>query len=206
MSFTTSWSISTAHVYELQMNRSRIIRWRSNSSRYGVVAQALHWLTVLLVIAAYVLSKSDGNSLYAAEADGLRRIHETLGILVFAVVVLQLLWRLTDDALAKRLIPRWAAVASKLVRFALYALLLSIPATALLGTWLEGIPITLIGFDIIPPIAQEQRLGQVIMEIHKALGEAILYVAGAHAAAALFHHFCLRDDVLQSMLPDKRMY
>ena len=29
----------------------------------------------------------------------------------------------------------------------------------------------------------------------------IVWVAGAHAAAALFHHFVLRDRVLVSMLP-----
>ena len=32
------------------------------------------------------------------------------------------------------------------------------------------------------------------------LGDAILWVAGVHAAAALFHHFYLRDQVFRSML------
>ena len=44
-------------------------------------------------------------------------------------------------------------------------------------------------------------LGQLIMEIHTTLGNAILWVAGVHAAAALFHHFYLRDEVFQSMAP-----
>jgi cytochrome b561 len=30
------------------------------SSRYGVGAQVFHWLTVVLVLAAYTLSKGDG--------------------------------------------------------------------------------------------------------------------------------------------------
>jgi len=171
------------------------------AARYGAVAQALHWLTALLVLASYALSKRDGNSLYSAEADGLRRIHETLGILVFIVVVLQLLWRLADGCPARRPLARWMAAASAAVHLVLYALLIAIPATALLGTWLEGIPITLVGFDIAPRLAQMQQLGQAIMQIHKILGEAILWVAGAHAAAALLHHFHLRDDVLRSMLP-----
>jgi cytochrome b561 len=174
---------------------------RSTSSRYGAVAQASHWLTVMLVLAAYVLSKGDEYSLYSAAADGLRRIHETLGVLVFIVVVLRLLWGLIDDTPAKRPMPRWMAAAATFVQFALYALLISIPATAVLGTWLEGIPVTLLGFDIAPQIAQAHGLGQLIMEIHTTLGHAILWAAGAHAAAALFHHFYLRDEVLQSMLP-----
>jgi cytochrome b561 len=130
--------------------RSEIIGMRSTSSRYGAGAQAFHWLTVMLVLAAYVLSKGDRDSLYSAAADGLRRIHETLGVLVFIVVVLRLLWRLIDSTPAKQPMPRWMAAAAKLVQFALYALLIAIPATAVLGTWLEGIPVTLPGFDIAP--------------------------------------------------------
>jgi cytochrome b561 len=93
------------------------------------------------------------------------------------------------------------AAAAKLVHLALYALLIAIPATAVLGTWLEGIPVTLPGFDIAPQITNERGPGQLIMEIHTTLGNAILWVAGVHAAAALFHHFFLRDDVFQSMAP-----
>jgi cytochrome b561 len=174
---------------------------RSTSSRYGAGAQALHWLTVVLVLAAFVLSKGDGYSLYSGAADGLRRIHETLGVLVFIVVVLRLLWRLIDSAPAKQPIPRWMAAAAKVVHFALYALLIAIPATAVLGTWFEGIPVTLPGFDIAPQITKAHGLGQLIMEIHTTLGSAILWVAGVHAAAALFHHFYLRDEVFQSMAP-----
>lgn len=123
---------------------------RSASSRYGAAAQAFHWLTVVLVLAAYALSKGDQDSLYSAAADGLRRIHEALGVLVFIVVVLQLVWRLIDSKPAKQPVPRWMAAAAKLVHFALYALLIAIPATAVLGTWLVGIPVTLPGFDIAP--------------------------------------------------------
>jgi cytochrome b561 len=93
------------------------------------------------------------------------------------------------------------AAAAKLVHFALYALLIAIPATAVLGTWLEGIPVTLPGFDIAPQITKAHGLGQLIMEIHPILGNAILWVVGVHAAAALFHQFYLRDEVFQSMAP-----
>jgi cytochrome b561 len=174
---------------------------RRTSSRYGAGAQAFHWLTVILVLSAYVLSKWDRDSLYSAAADGLRRIHETLGGLVFIVVVLGLLWQLVDSPPAKQPTPRWMAAAARLVHVALYALLIAIPATAVLGTWLEGIPLTLPGFDIAPHIARARGLGQLIMEIHTILGNVILWIAGVHAAAALFHHFYLRDEVFQSMAP-----
>lgn len=174
---------------------------RSTSSRYGVGAKVLHWLSVLLVLAAYVLSNGDGYSLYSAAADGLRRIHEALGVILFIVVVLRLLWRLIDSTPAKPPMLPWMAVAAKLVHFTLYALLIAIPATAVLGTWLEGIPVTLPGFDIAPQITKAHGLGQLIMEVHATLGNAILWIAGVHTSAALFHYFYLRDEVFQSMAP-----
>jgi cytochrome b561 len=146
---------------------------RTTPPRYGVGAKAFHWLTVMLVLAAYLLSKGDRYSLYSAGAHGLRRLHETLGLLVFIVVVLRLLWRLIDGTPAMPPTPRWMATAAKLVQFALYALLITIPATAVLGTWLEGLPVTLLGFDTVPQIAQAHGLGQLITKIHTALAVSI---------------------------------
>lgn len=62
-----------------------------NRERYDPIAQTFHWLTVALVLAAYVLSEGGPESrVYSTEVEGARRIHETLGLLVFAVVVLRL--------------------------------------------------------------------------------------------------------------------
>jgi cytochrome b561 len=33
------------------------------------------------------------------------------------------------------------------------------------------------------------------------LGTSLIWLAGLHAAAALFHHFFLKDRVLRQMLP-----
>jgi cytochrome b561 len=162
--------------------------------------RACHWLTAALVVAAYALGKSDGYSLYSSAADGLRRTHETLGLLVFVVAVLRLFYGRGRETRANRPIPRPMAAAAKLVQAALYTLLIAIPIAAVLGTWCEGIPVTLPGFDISPPIMLAPRFGQWLMRIHFFLGNAILWVAGLHAAAALLHHFYLRDGVLRSML------
>src|SRR5947207_4346334 len=115
----------------------------STSSRYGFGAKVFHWLTVVLVLAAYVLSKGDAYSLYSAAADGIRRIHETLGMLIFIVVVLRLLWRLIDRNPATEPMPGWMAAAANRVQFALYWLIIAIPATAVLVTGPGGTPLPL---------------------------------------------------------------
>jgi cytochrome b561 len=52
-----------------------------------------------------------------------------------------------------------------------------------------------------PLLAEAHDVGSAIASIHTWLGDAILWVAGVHTAAALYHHFFLRDGVLRSMLP-----
>ena len=44
-------------------------------------------------------------------------------------------------------------------------------------------------------------LGNTFAELHGWLGDAILWLAGLHATAAIYHHKILRDGVLASMLP-----
>lgn len=155
----------------------------------------------MLVPAAYVFSKADHYSLYSADAGGVRVSHETLGLLVLIVAILMIPSRPRSRLQMKPPIQRWMAGAARLVRFTLCALLIAIPVTAVLGTWLEGLPITLPGLDVASPIVQSRGMGQMVMRIHSMLGEVILWIAGAHAAAALFHHFCMRDEVLRSMGP-----
>jgi cytochrome b561 len=40
-------------------------------------------------------------------------------------------------------------------------------------------------------------------EVHQFLGDAIMWIAGLHAAAAIFHRLVLKDGLLASMLPYK---
>ena len=42
---------------------------------------------------------------------------------------------------------------------------------------------------------------RAVKEVHEVLSNALLFLALAHAAAALFHHWILRDDVLRRMWP-----
>jgi cytochrome b561 len=91
---------------------------------------------------------------------------------------------------------------SKDTHVALYLLLFALPLTAISGAWLEGHPVTLLaGVQIAPLLPLAHDLGATVARIHTWLGDAILWVAGLHALAALFHHWVLKDDVLVSMAP-----
>lgn len=80
--------------------------------------------------------------------------------------------------------------------------MIALPLTAVTGAWLEGHPLTLLrGLEIAPPFASNHDVGARPASLHGWLGDAIMWLAGIHAAAAIFHHLVLRDGVLVSMLP-----
>jgi len=175
----------------------------SSDTRYGTVAQAFHWLTAIFVLAAFIYGPGSSEArVYAVARDFERQIHETLGLCVLALVVLRLLWRWVDKHPEPALLPKWMDLAAKLVQGLLYVLLFAVPMTAVTGAWLQGHPLTLLaGLQIAPQLALSHDTGTTIATLHTWLGDAILWVAGFHAIAAIYHHLFLKDDVLSSMLP-----
>jgi cytochrome b561 len=189
-----------------RFNWNIVMRALNTRFTYGPVSRAFHWLTAILILAAYILSRGGPEQrVYAASSDFIRQTHETLGIIVFALVLLRLLWRLADPSPEDLPMAAWMKISAKIVHAALYVLLLAIPLTAISGAWLEGHPITLFGIgDLGPALPQAHALGAWLAELHTWLGNAILWVAGLHTAAALYHHFVLGDAVLIGMLPSMR--
>lgn len=174
-------------------------RWR-----YGAAAQLFHWLTAILVLVAFIYGPGGPESrVYSSAMDGDRRLHETLGLAVLGLSVLRLAWLAVAGRPSEPPMPDWMLNLSRVVQGLLYLLLFAVPLTAITGAWLEGHPLTWLGGDIAPRLAESHAAGRTIAEIHGWLGDAILWLAGLHAAAALYHHFVLRDRVLAAMLPGR---
>lgn len=173
------------------------------SSRYGGVAQAFHWATAVAVLAAFILGPGGSEQhVYAVSRDFERQLHETLGLCVFALSVLRIVWRTFDTHPQPPQLAPLMVIASKAVQLTLYLLLFAVPLTAILGAWFEGHPLTLIaGLQIHAPFGIDHKAGAAISNIHTWLGDAILWLAGLHALAAIYHHVLLRDSVLSTMLP-----
>src|SRR6516225_755933 len=91
--------------------------------------------------------------------------------------------------------------AVKLSEYGLYALLLGQPVTGVLTTLFGGRPFALYLWQFPPLLLQDETLRAALHFSHELGAWALAALAVGHAAAGLFHHFVLRDDVLECMAP-----
>lgn len=172
-------------------------------SRYSATAQFFHWLTAIVVVVAFAYGLGGSEQrVYLPSRDFERQLHETLGMAVMALTALRLAWKLFDKRPVAHDMPQWMALASGAAQGLLYLLLFAVPVSAMVGAWLEGHDVTLLAGVVFPsPLARSHDLGVRISELHTWLGDAIVWIAGAHALAAIYHHAILKDTTLVSMLP-----
>jgi len=57
------------------------------------------------------------------------------------------------------------------------------------------------GIQVPPLFGASHDLGQRLANLHGWLGDTIIWLAGFHALAAIYHHLFLKDGVLLSMVP-----
>ncbi len=178
-------------------------------THYDFVSQVFHWVTAMLVLAAFILGPEHFGRLIKQGVDPATRIdivwHETLGVFVLVLTVLRLIWAALRSGTPQPLMSPWMQITGKLVHRALWVLLLVLPLTAWLALASEGIPLTLLGGLQIEQIPLVNASGISALtdwgDLHQLLGDAILWLAGFHAAAAIYHHVVLKDGVLKAMLP-----
>lgn len=171
---------------------------------YSLVARCFHWLTAILVLAAFLLSAGGPEALvFGPDNKGLLTLHESLGLAVFALTALRLGYRRWAPPPAPAAMPEWMHRAAALTHFLLYFLLALLPLAAIFGSWMEGHALSFYFGDIASPWAASPALGASALAAHKLAGDAIMWLAGLHSAAALYHHFILKDGVLRSMLVER---
>jgi cytochrome b561 len=170
---------------------------------FDTLTITLHWATVLLVLAQLGSGLLYGQVEERRWATYLLGAHQSLGMTIWIVTVLRLLWRLTGAWFppfpgSMTLIQRAAARVSE---YALYALLLIQPATGLAQTLLRGRPFEIFGWSIPAILPEHLGYARLFHGAHELGAWCLIGLVSLHAAAALFHHFVRRDDVLEAMAP-----
>jgi cytochrome b561 len=171
------------------------------ADRYTLTAQALHWLTLFLIlmilpVAWVMMSLPEG-----LEQTRVLVLHRSIGVTILAVVVLRLAWRLAHPPPPLPSgTPRVMDLISQITHWLLYTLLLLMPVTGYLQS-ADGRPVSYFGLLNLPGLPQDKALGDAAKVLH-LLGQWGLYtLVGLHVGATVWHVAIRRDGLLDRMIP-----
>lgn len=170
------------------------------AARYDGVSILLHWLTAALVATLWTLGQTIDFFPKGAPKIDARSVHITLGATLAVVLIARILWR----ASAGRRLPLanrgWLGAAARVVHYGLYLLVGVTVTLGIFNAWQRGD--VLFNVYTIPQLVPgDLALKRTIESLHGDCADIVLIIAGLHAAAALAHHYLLRDRVLRRMLP-----
>ncbi len=173
----------------------------SDPTRPGDLARLLHWTMAAMILGLFALGILSEELPRGASRDFGMMLHQSFGLAFVALLLVRLGVRPPAAASGSHL----QRVGARAMHAALYALMFVAPLAGLAKQWARGRASEFFGLLSLPsPMAADRALSKLFGSIHETAAVAILVLAGLHAAAALWHHFVRRDDVLRNMLARAR--
>jgi cytochrome b561 len=173
-----------------------------SAQRYNHLAMLFHWS-----IALFILFNLSVGFFMEGYPEPLKRqiipLHISLGMSVFGLALLRLLWRLTHrpPAFSPGLRP-WEKRAAHLVHGLLYVLMFALPLTG--WAFISAHPLSPFKVPPMMPITmlqdpQQKQVHDLLVEIHAACAWLMIGLLVLHVAAALKHQFLDDHQELQRM-------
>ncbi len=170
-------------------------------ARYDGLSIALHWATAALVFLQFGLAETWG-FFPKADRDLLIIGHISFGLVLAAVIVLRIFWRLTFGRNSFETGQDLIGYIARMMHRALYVLIVAEVALGFLTRWTDNQPLSFFGLLIPSPFGTfSKATGGFVDDIHDVNAWLIMILVGGHTLAALGHHYLLKDGVLRRMLP-----
>ena len=171
-------------------------------THWGSVTRTLHWLMAVLILAMFVLGWTAVNYPMSPTKLDLFIWHKSIGLTLFALVVIRILWRLANETPSP---PSGISTGEhKLARMghmSLYLLMVLMPVSGYVVNSTANFPFRYFGGLRVPNLIPTDKAWQNVAEnIHLATSWILALVVLLHVLAALRHHFIRKNDVLSNML------
>jgi len=163
----------------------------------------MHWLVLLMIVIAYAAMELKGFTTKGSAPRALLVLtHYTAGVSVLVLMVVRVGLKLTHhdpDIIPQP--PRWQIISAKAVHGLLYLMFLSLPLLGVLSLYVGQVEWSFLGLQMPVAAAKDPELQHTLKSVHELIANAGYFLVGLHAAAALFHHYIVRDNTLERMLP-----
>jgi cytochrome b561 len=171
---------------------------------YGSGAIAFHWLMFVLVVCVGILGLLHDSWPKQTQRFWIN-IHALLGLALWFTLFARAWWRSQHPPPPlMESVGSFSRRASRLMHFALYALLFVTPIVGIITFLYHGRVFDFGVFKIDFGIKSNRAVFHPTEDLHGYLAYALFALAGLHALAALWHQFIVRDGLMGRMWPSGR--
>lgn len=176
------------------------MRLKNSENEYGLIAISLHWIMAVLMIGLLAIGLYMTPLPVSIEKLKLYGWHKELGLLVLALAMIRLTWRLSNKT-PHLVIPWYEKIAARFVHWAFYGFMFAMPITGWLITSAAGLPASFFGLFTLPNLIEPNEQARLFFQwIHHWLGYALIVAILLHVTGALKHHLIDKDDILRRMI------
>ncbi len=162
----------------------------------------LHWVVAFLVVGLWIAGQCIDLLPRGFPRITLRSFHITFGVVFGLLLIYRIFWRRSGGVHLPTPNNGWLTRLAKYFHVFLYALMLSIFISGVVAVWYRGVNM----FDLfkIPAFdAENKEMRKLLVFIHEWIANAIMLSVSLHTLVALWHHFKLKDGLLQRMWTSK---
>jgi len=185
---------------------------QSKITQWTKTAKVFHWVIAVLILVQIPLGfyavRQRNNFLLTLDLSRFEELvatfnwHKSIGLLIGAMMILRLGWRLTQGVPSRDALPPVLKLAAVAGHAALYLAVFASAASGYLINEAVNYQIDFLWLFEIPNLLTIDDAGQKVAElVHKILAWFLSGLVVLHIAASLYHHFGLKDDTLINMLP-----
>jgi cytochrome b561 len=170
------------------------------AGRYTRTAIAFHWATA--GAACFMLCLGYAMVLvprHTAWRGPLFDLHKAIGLMILALMVSRLAWRLGHRTPPLLGLPSWMARSAKANHWLLYVLLICQPVTGYIGSAFGAYGVAVLGVRLAPRIGPDPGVRALLIFMHHAIAIALVLLILLHVAAAIRHARTGRADIVRRM-------
>ncbi len=170
-------------------------------ARYTRTAIALHWLIAILVLGQFAWGwwmQEIPKQPVGPRVDAFN-LHKSIGMTIFALMVLRLAWRAGHPAPALPPMPPWQARVARATHVLMYVALMLQPIFGYLGSEVSGYPVKYFGMTLPGWAGKHEAIKELLSTAHLANSWLLAALVTLHVAGALKHAIVDRDRLLARM-------
>jgi len=189
--------LSASKQFSIQVNNML----KNTTQRFGTIAKTFHWLLFMMLIFSMVAGNFLADMPKGPDKLEAMGLHKSFGAVILMLISLRLFWRLMN------VLPSLPQEMSKsqifkahAMHWVLYVFMFAQPVSGVMMSQASGYPVSFFGlFDFPTFLDKSPALAESFHTAHGIIWMVLGVAALGHIAAALYHHFMIKDDVLKKM-------